>query len=73
MGFKIKKIKHELHVPVDSRIIELAKKLDVKIPYEKAWSKWRYENYITFQKALRRSEGLNGKTPIEWEIDVWPN
>ena len=64
-----------LHAPVDSKIIDLAKKapLEVKAPKGTPWSRWSYEQYIEYQNDLRRAiEAHTGYAcPMAWEFAVW--
>ncbi len=59
-----------LHVPIDSII--LTKAQDNKYLSCKSyscWSKLDYKDYEEIQKILRKS--INGKSPMDWEFEVW--
>lgn len=65
----------DLHIPVDSYIIEAALsdnplyglKLDLKYK-EKVWSQWEDKIYLEFQNDVKRKMKGN---PMEWESKVW--
>ena len=77
---ELDKIKKYLHVPVDSIILKAASemlKMEIidkqgqfqlyKEGVSKPWSKWNYDDYIMFQKKLRKSVDC----PMDWEFDAW--
>jgi hypothetical protein len=67
---QLAKVKHYLHVPVDNYILDGARAdFEDIVTSKKPWSKWNYEEYKIFQKALRKK--LNVTPPIVWEFDVW--
>lgn len=39
----------------------------------KPWSKWNYDDYITFQNTVRKAinENTSFGSPIEWENEAW--
>ena len=77
----------ELHVPVDSYIIEAVWKnknitlplkgtnrnKDYKHPADKveAWSKWEGSDYDKFQESLKQELKKEGMIPILWENSKW--
>lgn len=68
-----------LHAPVDKIIIKHARNgfNGVMFPSckDKAWSRWSWDNYSTFQKTLRESlttsSDCHSWPPIRWEFYVW--
>lgn len=78
LGLLPEKIKEEeLHVPIDSFILEQLKNDHVvgvtgsgeSYYYKKqAWSALEYENYTDLQDKIKK----NKPTPIQWEKEVWP-
>lgn len=71
----------DLHVPIDSYIIEIAydnkNKFDNALGLEKkpkeSWSKLsEYENYFRIQEAIRKAiKNTNETIPIKWESLAW--
>jgi len=81
----------KLHIPVDDYIIEAAttKSKNIKTrltkPYDKhpvkgkekkSWSRWEYNEYMSFQKHIIRNFKNNYhdkefESPIEWEDEAW--
>ena len=74
-------IRKYLHVPVDSLIMKKAsKEFDINIPCKnggvgkysntgsKPWSRWEFEDYIGFQKDVRKATRI---CPIDWEFTSW--
>ena len=61
-----------LHVPVDTRILNAAAKLEVRIKKPQdapgSWSRWKKEDYEKYQKNLRNNLS---EIPIVWEFTAW--
>lgn len=79
-------IKQHLHIPVDSYVMEGAcfilgiKIIDNKGKLDqynsdrsKPWSSWNCEEYIEFQKRVRKAVTVREdyKCPIDWEFNAW--
>lgn len=80
---KFELVKDELHIPVDSFVMEAANKdenLNIDIPYKnkkakgkysenisKPWSDWEFDEYIEFQNSFKNC------SRIEWETINWIN
>lgn len=66
-------IEKELHIPIDSYIIDEAKKdLDIKKP-SSSWSKIKdVEEYFDYQKKVREKVNYP-ETPLMWEHYAWIN
>lgn len=65
---------NQLHIPIDSIIIEKAQKKDLidkeTIGKDFSWSKINnYSDYKKIQENLRSK--LGNQTPIEWEFQAW--
>lgn len=73
----------DLHVPIDSYIIEIAydnkNKFDNALGLEekpnKSWSKlYKYEKYFKIQEAIReaiKTNTTNETIPIKWKLLAW--
>lgn len=58
-----------LHVPVDNKIIAIAER-EFGIPKpNKVWSKWDYDEYLSYQLTLRKK--ISGCSPFRWEMAAW--
>lgn len=84
---QLNQIKKDLHIPVDSYILEAASKyLEIDVidktgenlkPYKegvsKPWSKWNnYEEYLRFQHEVREAVTAKGyECPMDWEFSSW--
>ena len=71
---EFKRVIDKIHVPVDSYIIEAVRQrinlkegTEIDLPTT-AWSNWNHEEYIKFQRELRKSVE---EYPIEWEGPAW--
>ena len=81
------KIEKYLHIPIDKFIIDIAKKNNISVEFisndenqkfrwkSKAWSRWLYEEYKSFQNALKDAfnkeiDEKNGN-PLDWEFGAW--
>ena len=78
---ELSSLKDELHIPVDSFVMEAANKDDrfkVNIPYKnkegkgkysennsKPWSGWDFKEYVDFQNSFKNC------SRIEWESENW--
>lgn len=58
-GEIVKKYAEELHVPIDSFIIEA-----FSLKNDKAWSKWSDSEYQSFRK-------VHGEKGLDWESSAW--
>lgn len=59
-----------LHIPIDSIIIEWAKK-EFNISPCTVWSKLSRTDYIEYHSVLWDALRKEGRTPIEWEFTAW--
>lgn len=58
-----------LHIPIDKYIMDIAfDKFRLRKP-RLAWSKWNYDQYIEYQKALRAL--ITTEAPLRWEFHNW--
>ena len=58
-----------LHIPIDKYILDIAfEKFQLRKP-SLAWSKWNYNQYISYQNELRKL--IVDEVPLRWEFHNW--
>ena len=60
------------HIPVDSVVLDNVE--NIEIPKDeknknKCWSKWNKEEYLNFQKEMRKN--IKDKALLDWEFENW--